>query len=208
MFERAFLASKYASGLSHVLPASPGDLRTVFVPTAGSGFESAPWIVRERAWFAENEFRVDDLELVGATAADVDESLSNAELVYVAGGNTYFLLHHMQRSRFWDVFAQHDLIYAGVSAGAIVCCPDISYIDDLDDRSQAPDLSDTTGAGVVDFAIMPHMDDMRARPKIDQILTDWPADRPLVKLNDDEAIVLEDGSRRVVSSPAGDLQVL
>jgi hypothetical protein len=55
------LASKYLGGLSYVLPAAPKDLRTVYVPTAGFAYDSAPWIDIQREWFIQNGFAVEDL---------------------------------------------------------------------------------------------------------------------------------------------------
>ncbi|HEX3732376.1 MAG TPA: Type 1 glutamine amidotransferase-like domain-containing protein [Mycobacteriales bacterium] len=176
-------------------------MRTVFIPTAGLPYSSTPWITEDRRWFSGNGLATEDLELATATARDVENALARADLVYVAGGNTYFLLHHMKRTQFWDAAKNRDLMYSGASAGAIVACPDIAYIGNLDDRGAAPDLADTVGAGLLDFRIMPHMNDERARPTIDRILSQWAADTPLIKLTDDEAVVFEGSAWRVVESP-------
>ncbi|MGH3427556.1 MAG: Type 1 glutamine amidotransferase-like domain-containing protein, partial [Terriglobales bacterium] len=101
---------------------------------------------------------------------------------------------------FWGAAKNRDLMYSGASAGAIVACPDIAYIGNLDDRGAAPDLADTAGAGLLDFRIMPHMNDERARAAIDRILSQWPPNTPLIKLTDDEAIVLEGTAWRIVES--------
>jgi dipeptidase E len=188
-----------------VLTGAPRDLRSVFVPTAGSVYESSPWIDARREWLLHNGFQFDELELATSTPQDTARSLSTADLVYVEGGNTYFLLHHMRRTRFWDALAGLEVVYAGVSAGAVVACPDIGYIQDLDDRSLVPELVDTVGAGLVDFKILPHLDDLRVRPTIDRILAGWPEHDALVKLNNDQAVVVSDDTWKIVSSPAGDL---
>jgi len=205
MITSAFLGSKHVGGLSQVLPGDPQDLRTVFVPTAGSLYESAPWIAARREWLARNGFQIAELELSTSTPRDTERALADADLVYVEGGNTYFLMHHMRRTHFWDSLARLEVVYAGVSAGAIVACSDIAYIQDLDDRSLVPGLVDTAGAGIVDFKILPHFDDLRERPTIDRILSTWPEQDLLVKLNDDQAVIVCDNSWEIVSSPAGDL---
>jgi dipeptidase E len=202
---KSFLTSKHVGGLGCVLPGEPGGFRTVFVPTAGGAYPAAPWIDARRRWLGRNGFDVEDLDLASSGPAEVARVLSRAELVFVEGGNTYFLLHHMRKSGFWEALAGRDVVYAGVSAGAVVACPDISYIGDLDDRSMAPELEDTRGAGVVGFSILPHGDDPRVRPKTDEILAGWPVRRPLFVLDDDEAIVIDGGSCRVVESLPGDL---
>ncbi len=201
----AFLASKHLSGLSCVLPRDPGALQTVFVPTAGGAYASAPWIDKDRDWLISNGFVISELDLAINDAAGVEESLRGADLVVVAGGNTYFLLQHLKRTNFLELVRRLDIVYAGVSAGAIVLCPDISYIADLDDRALAPGLMDTRGAGFLDFRILPHVDDERMRSKLERILASWPMEMPLVKLTDQEAIAWRGGSWRIVSSPEGGL---
>ncbi|NUS73445.1 MAG: type 1 glutamine amidotransferase-like domain-containing protein [Corynebacteriales bacterium] len=205
MITRALLASKYVSGVAEILDTEPARVRTVFVPTAGSAYDTASWIAVEREWLTRNGFPVEDLELATASPELVAEKLSNADMIYVAGGNTYFLLEHMQRTRFWKALEHHNPIYVGVSAGAIVTCPDIAHIADLDERELAPGLADTTAAGLVDFSILPHVDYPKVQDKITAILSHWPDGKPLVKLNDDEAIVLEVGNWRIVKSGADDL---
>lgn len=202
----AFLASKHLGGLAHVLPAAPADLRTLFVPTAGSCYESAPWSGEDRDWLVRNGFTVDDLELATASPVEVEGRLRDYEFLYVAGGNTYFLLWHMQRTGFWDAFAGFDGLYVGVSAGAIVTCSDVAFIDDLDERELAPQLTETTGAGLVAFAILPHVGHPRIGARVDEIRSAWSSPTPMVGLKDDEAIVVEpDGAWRIVSSPRADL---
>ncbi len=208
MTRPAFLASKHASGLTAFLPGSPCDLRTVFVPTAGLAYEDAPWLDKRREWLGRNGFAFDDLELTTSSPLDVLRSLKRADLVLVEGGNTYFLLEHMRASGFWDAFAESDCLYAGISAGAVVACPDVGYINGMDDRAKAPGLLSTTGAHLVGFGILPHADDPRVAETIRHVLDTWDSDQPLVELNDDQAILATGQTIRVVSSPPGDLLAL
>lgn len=201
----AFLASQHLRGIVDVLPAAPEDLRTVFVPTAGTAYEDAPWVDDHRSWFRANGFRFAELELAGAAPGDVQIALERADLVYVAGGNTYFLLHHMQRTEFWAALAASGAVYSGSSAGAIVACPDIAYIEDLDDRTSVPELASTRGGGLVDLRIMPHVDHDRFGPEVARIMGSWGDGPTGVPLRDDQAVVVDQGSWRMVPSPPGDL---
>ncbi|MEU7743340.1 Type 1 glutamine amidotransferase-like domain-containing protein [Nonomuraea sp. NPDC049158] len=201
MTRTLFLASKYLGGLKAVLPAHPAELRTVFIPTAGTAYADAPWIDQEREWLSRNGFIFQDLELARADVSQVAHVIDSAELVIVPGGNTYFLLHHMQRTRFWDALKPTESVYAGVSAGAIVTCPDVAYIDDLDERELAPDLATTQGGWLVDFFVLPHIDDVRVHDKISRIIDGWTAGDRLVTLADDQAVIVSDGGDRTVRSP-------
>ncbi|MGL5825361.1 MAG: Type 1 glutamine amidotransferase-like domain-containing protein [Nocardioides sp.] len=199
--QQMFLASKRIGGLSHVLPGPPGDLRTVFVPTAGVPYEAAPWLDRRRDWLDAAGFKVEELELSTANPDEVATALEVADLVYVEGGNTYYLLEQMQRCRFWEAMAQTDAVYAGSSAGAIVVCPDIGYIGGLDDRGAAPGLVSTQGAGLVGFSILPHVDDLRIAEELAQIIRKWPQDELLIGLDDDQALIVIGGLVQCVFSP-------
>jgi dipeptidase E len=175
------------------------------VPTAGDPYSDAYWVGRRREWLARNGFRFDDLDLADSTAAEVRAALVSADLVYVEGGNTYYLLMQMQRTGFWDAMREAAAIYAGNSAGAIVACPDIRFIGDLDDPGKAPDLGSTAGAGLVEFGIMPHMDDERAQPTISRTLGQYSGARQIVGLNDDQALLVKGPLVTLVHSPDGDL---
>jgi dipeptidase E len=201
MSRSLFLASKRIGGISHVLPAAPSELRTVFVPTAGVPFNAAPWIDKRRAWLDDAGFRYEELELSRSDRERTAALVGTADLIYVEGGNTYFLLEHMQRCDFWGAMVGARAVYSGCSAGAVVACPDIGYVGDLDDRSAAPGLATTAGAGLVPFGILPHMDDMRVADQLAAIVKGWTTDQLLIGLDDDQALVVTDGLVRCVASP-------
>ncbi len=205
MVETAFLASKHLGGLGAALPAGPGELRTVFVPTAGNPYQDPYWVGRRREWLCRNGFRLNDLDLASSTASEVRAALTSADLVYVEGGNTYFLLMHMQQTGFWDAMSESSAVYAGNSAGGIVACQDIAFIGELDDPGKAPGLVSMAGAGLVEFGIMPHMDDERAQPTIARMLAQYSEDRQIVGLNDDQALLVRGSLVTLVHSPDGDL---
>lgn len=55
---------------------------------------------------------------------DIKQCLSMADIVYVDGGNTFFLQYHIIKSGFWEaadpLLRNNELLYVGASAGAIV----------------------------------------------------------------------------------------
>jgi dipeptidase E len=107
----------------------------------------------------------------------------------------------MKRTGFWEAMASSSAVYAGCSAGAILACPDIAYIGDLDDRAAAPGLTDTRGAGAVSFSILPHLNDSRIADQLAQIVAQWPSEKLLIGLDDDQALVVTDGVVRCIESP-------
>lgn len=44
----------------------------------------------------------------------------------------------------------------GSSAGSLLACPSIEYVEYLDDKSKAGGLTDFRGLGIVDFSLLVH----------------------------------------------------
>ena len=44
----------------------------------------------------------------------------------------------------------------GESAGAIICAPDISYIEKMDEKPEGYSQSDDDGLNLIDFYVLPH----------------------------------------------------
>ncbi len=54
---------------------------------------------------------------------NINSALSNAGIVYVDGGNTFYLQKFMHKTKFWDLIdtnLRSGMLYMGCSAGAIV----------------------------------------------------------------------------------------
>jgi dipeptidase E len=122
----------------------------------------------------------------------VDE-LKYFDVVFVDGGNTFYLLQKVRESGF-DAAIENYLkqdwgVYVGVSAGTILAGPDVEIAEPWDDKDAAA-LADTKGLGMVAAAYSPHY-----KPEDDPILNDYrrKATYPIRELRDGEAI-LSDGA--------------
>jgi dipeptidase E len=92
---------------------------------------------------------------------EVERKLLASDVVYLAGGNTFYFLWHLRRSRLLPVlrrFAARGGVLAGLSAGALVLTPNIglagypSYDRDPNDVG----LNDLRALGLVRFEFFPH----------------------------------------------------
>ncbi|MGD9650118.1 MAG: Type 1 glutamine amidotransferase-like domain-containing protein [Dongiaceae bacterium] len=100
------------------------------------------------------------LEISDKSHAQVRSALEKCDIVYIGGGNTFFLLEKLKQCNFkeaLDDFLKKGGLYIGSSAGAIAACPDIGFIAPMDDPSIAK-LSDNKGLGLVDFSVLPHLE--------------------------------------------------
>jgi dipeptidase E len=97
-----------------------------------------------------------DLKLLDKTA--VEESLKQKDLVWVMGGNTFYLNFLLHKSGFKDVIKKllkEGLVYGGESAGAVVAGSTLHGIEYLDDPKLSPEVI-WEGLKLFDFGIIPH----------------------------------------------------
>lgn len=126
--------------------------------------------------------------------------MGNASIIFVSGSNTFHLLEKVRESGFDKVvkeFVDKGVIYIGSSAGSVLVGPDIEPVAALEDRSSI-NLDSTKGIGLVDFVTLPHYGKEKYKPKYEKIVKDFSGKYELIKLEDKQAVVVEDKKHRIV----------
>ena len=134
-----------------------------YVPDAARLFAGdpthAPWVNTERDLLRGHGLEITELPLLSTPPADIDRILSESDAIYVAGGETFDLLHILRSTGADEIITRHvraGLPYIGTSAGSVVAGPSIEAVALLDDPGTAPDLHDYTGLGFTEHVIIPH----------------------------------------------------
>ncbi len=207
---RLFLASDISTTFPLALrefDIDPIMTPTVYIPTAGN-CDTPPRTVQERGSYQcllAAHINPLVIKLEEETVYTLEQKLATVKMIVMGGGNTFYLLYHLQRTQFQNLlkpFFEHDGVYVGSSAGSCVCTHDIGYAKDYDDPHMAPDLSSTAGLGLIDVEIYPHCIEERfaegyTDAQIRKMLT-----RPTKKivLRDHQALVVRDESYRIVET--------
>lgn len=154
-------------------------LVTAQMAPSGTPSKRSPGELRRRRWQSavRNARQIEsalgvEVECVDCArdGEDVDTPLSTAECIWVTGGNTFFLHHHMRRRGVHELVRRRVLeagcVYVGQSAGSIVAGATIrtAYWKGLDDPTAGGALDGVEwtedalrGAGLVpDRAFFPH----------------------------------------------------
>lgn len=133
----------------------------VFIPTAANADGGGTiYIKRQRRALEKLGIKACVLDISAAGSNEITAKLLNSDIIYIGGGNTFYLLQELKRSGADKLIKKQVLLgkaYIGESAGAVVAAPCIDYIEDMDKRDAAPNLRDCSALGLVDFYTLPHM---------------------------------------------------
>ena len=96
-----------------------------------------------------SECQILELDAPTLSTGDITAALRQSNILYMDGGNTFYLQHHLLRSAFWPSFKEHmattgNYVYIGVSAGAIVAGNSIetAYWKGWDDPTASGTISE------------------------------------------------------------------
>lgn len=207
---KLFLASSGLEYIKKFVGGDPARVRMLFIPTAGNLDKDVWWIDKDRDVLAKMGFQITELDISTATQEDMKTHLDASEIIYVAGGNTFYLLKQLQDTGFGELLKKYITkggLYAGASAGAIIAGPDIGPISSIEEPELVNGLTSTIGLGLVDIVPVPHYDMASRSDKIDKIIDKYRDDYEMVLLTDDQAIEVTDGGWKVVDSPRSTLEM-
>lgn len=173
-----------------------------FIPTAALPDKLDFHIKYSKELLSKMGLIVDELELSTATHLDIVSKLENNDYIYVAGGNTFFLLQEMNRTGAGKLIQTHinaGKLFIGESAGAILLAPDIEYAIATDNPLAAPQLTTFEALNVIDFYPVPHYKDEFLGEAVDSIIAKYSEELPLVPFGNTQAILVMGKEKQIVS---------
>ena len=202
--KKLFLASVVANvmeELTQFLPKLPNQLTIAFIPTAADPYEDKWFVDEDYNKLKEKGFNIRDIDIKGKTRQKLAKELKDIDVIFVAGGNTFYLLEKARESGFDEItkeLVQRGIIYVGSSAGAIIVGPTIEPVKVFDDPSKAPLLKSFEGLNLVDFLILPHFK-KKNKDKYEKIMREFEGRYGLILLIDNQAVVVKGSKYQVIS---------
>ena len=184
-----------------VLPKKrPENNKVAFVTTAAYGESKNPtWMEKDRQLLYECGIRhIEDLDFKGKTQGDLELILSDKDIIFVNGGNTFYLLKWAKESGFDKVlpnFLKSGGLYVGVSAGSYIACPTIEAATWKHQDRNRVGITDFTALGLVQFLITAHFEE-KYKAIVDQAAKS--TKYPIIALTDRQAVLVRDGKVQVV----------
>jgi len=162
--------------------------------------EEAPYVKADKERLIELGFKtIIEIDLRKENKESLKEKMEAFDVIFVEGGNTFYLLKYVRESGFDKVirlFLNNGGVYVGISAGSIIACKDVSpagWSQDWDENIVG--LKDLKGLGLVDFIIMPHY-----VPEHEAIINENKNKvfHPIFALTDSQAILIENGNIKFI----------
>jgi len=159
----AGLSNKSISNALLELTGRPfSELNLAFIPTASNVEEGdKDWVINDLVYCKNLGFKSIDIVDISAIPKDLWlPRLHVADVLMFEGGNTFHLMHWMEKSGLKELLPEmlKTKIYVGISAGSMITGP--SFALDMSERLYSASVGEygkDASLGLVDFMFRPHL---------------------------------------------------
>ncbi|MBF8250317.1 MAG: hypothetical protein HW400_918 [Candidatus Levybacteria bacterium] len=183
-----------------LLDNSPQQTKVAFVTTAAYGDYANPtWLEVYKKQLRDFDIQqIEDLDIRGENQEDLEKTISDKDIIFVNGGNTFFLLKYVKETGFDKVIKDHinkGKLYVGISAGSYIACPTIEQSHWKHQDRNDFGVTDLTALNFVPFLITAHFTEEQREAVEEGVRT---TKYPVVALSDSQAILVKDNSIKVI----------
>ncbi|WP_315450673.1 Type 1 glutamine amidotransferase-like domain-containing protein [uncultured Treponema sp.] len=175
--------------------------KVAFIPTASIHEGYTGYVRSARTLFKKLGAELIEIEISTANNSDITQVFDAADIIYFTGGNAFFLIDQLRKTG-TDTLLKQQLekgkLFIGESAGAIVCAPELSYIEKMDPIPEDYSQSDYAGLGLINFYVLPHYLTAPFKKVTADIMQSF-SNIELCAINNAQALSVKDGVRKLVS---------
>ncbi len=207
---KLFLTSKFTNvhgELKSLLDRNPKDLRLAFIPTAADPYKNKDFVKNDLECLRKMGFHIKIVDLKNKTKSKLAEFLHGADVIFVEGGSTFYLLKEARKSGFLEIvpkLVQNGTVYVGVSAGTYLACPSIEQSNWKHKGSNFVRLRNLNALGLVPYLISVHY-----KPEYSELIKIGKENsRFKVRiLNDNQAFVILGNKTKLVGKDQKEIRV-
>ena len=174
--------------------------KILFIPTATNVDEYKKYIHLTQKVFEDFGYEVENFDISVFSEETVKEKISETKIVFVSGGNTFYLLQELKKKNLISYLREkieNGLLYIGESAGSVITAPNIEYADIVDDKALATELNDYTGLNLVDFYVVPHFEEEPFVESSRKVVELYKDKLDLKVINNKEVVLVENDEFRI-----------
>lgn len=175
--------------------------KILFIPTAANVEEYKKYMHLTQKAFEDFGYEVENFDVSVFSEEIAKEKLSEAKIVFISGGNTFYLLQELKRKNLITYLKErieNGLLYIGESAGSVIAAPDIEYASVIDDKTVATELDGYAGLNLVDFYIVPHFEEEPFVERSRNTVELYKDKLDLKLINNKEAILVENNNFTII----------
>lgn len=201
---RTLLADKILKDeLINFLPKNPEDILIGHIPNAGDVQDDTSYIKESTDQLEAMGMKIKRIDLRKENEETLKNSLADCDVIFVNGGNTFYLLDIIRKSGLDKVLPDvldEGKVYISASAGSYVACSTIEAAgwEHADPDKNVVDLKDLTGMNLVPFVITAHYNREKYRVAVGAGVSK--CKYPVVALCDTQAIKVEGDKYEVVGT--------
>jgi dipeptidase E len=177
-----------------------------FIPTASLTEKVTFYVGTDKKALEKLGMAVEELEISTAPTDEIASKISDADYVFVSGGNTFFLLQELRRTKTDKLIIEHiqkGKLYIGASAGSMILSKNIGYAKHMDNPADAPNLNDDfTALSVVDFCVVPHCVNAPFKKAAEKIIAAYSDTLDLRPISNSQAITVNGDTMETVAVEA------
>jgi len=195
--------SEIINALQSTLDKPLSEVTVFFVPTAINQLEDSRQRLSEyKSQLSDLVKKTHTVDIAKEQKIEWIEKLNNSDLIYVSGGNPYYLLYWVRKSGLSDILSEalQTKAYFGISAGSMILGKQIP-IEPKDFSLDYIDKNDPHKAlGLVSFNIEPHFGSAEHPDLSDKNLKKMAKDyNPIYALGDQSALLIKDGEITIIN---------
>jgi dipeptidase E len=196
-----------AKALSSLLDKPMLDASIVFVATAANTIQD------DKNWLEDNYNECKSLKPKSFEVVDIAESreqwepaLIKADIIFVGGGDTYYLMEQVRKSGLGDMLPQllKTKVYVGISAGSSILSPSLLAGASRVLYDEVTSEGDDEGLGIIDFHVLPHLNSEQFPNVKDNVIRKCVliVQEPVYAIDDGGAVKVEGSTITIVTEGA------
>ena len=170
------------------------DVTVAFITTASKPEENLDYVEKDLQIMKDIGFNVEELDIEGKSEGQLMKLLELKDIIYVEGGNTFYLLKAMRGCNFEKVIRKllkSGKVYIGASAGSVVAGRTIKTSSWRNADRNAVGLKDLRGLNLVPFDIFCHYQPEHAEIIKQQMPNPKKRVKKLRILTDEQALLVQ-----------------
>ncbi|MEG0364904.1 MAG: Type 1 glutamine amidotransferase-like domain-containing protein [Erysipelotrichales bacterium] len=174
--------------------------KIAFIPTASKVEEMKDYVEKAKQAFESMQAIVEIVDIDAFPIAKVQEKIEKADVIYVSGGNTFFLLDILKRTGMDEVIINEinkGKLYIGESAGAMILSENIEYVETMDDASVVLEKGSYDALNEISFYPLPHYKEFPFEQETIDILNDYQDKVEMIPITNSQIIVVNENEYQV-----------